>query len=301
MENKKTEEHKDFQDKINAPVQINIDGIHKEKYKVLICTPAYGGMFHDGYYRSCLMTMDILRKNNIPFQFASITNESLVTRARNTLVLIFLNSEFTHLMFIDADITFHPDYIVKMLYDTLKDDVEIVTGAYPKKGINWTSIINAVQDGITDPKIIEGYNQNYVVNFAHEDTKIIDGLIELKDAGTGFMMIKKTVFDKLIKEYGKQCAYENDIKDWPEGQNRNFYAFFDTCIEGEGMLKKMPGNRRYLSEDYFFCRLCQSIGIKIWYDPRINLEHAGHYNFKGSSQKLISFDYKEKENGKKKI
>lgn len=290
-------DHQDFQKNINQPMEIDLTEVIDKKFKVLLCTPAYGGLYYEGYHRASMQAVDTFSRHRVGFQFASITNESLVTRARNTLVSMFLNSDCTHMMFIDADITYHPDYILKMLWDTLRDDVEIVTGAYPKKGINWQSIINAVKSGVTDPKIIEGYNQNYVINFAEQDTKIVKGLIEMKDAGTGFMLIQRSVFDKLIKKYGKQCAYENDLANWPKEMNKNFYAFFDTCIEGEGLLKKMPGNRRYLSEDYFFCRLCQSIGIKIWYDPRINLEHNGSYTFKGSSQKLIS--YREKNDKEK--
>ena len=293
--NKDAPEHKEFQQKVNEPVQINIQPIIDKKFKVLVATPVYGGMYNEGYHRALLFTTERLRQHRIPFQLASVTNESLVTRARNVLVSMFLNGDCTHLMFVDADITFNPDYIIKMLWDTLRDDVEIVVGAYPKKGINWKSIIDAVQSGMTDPQKIEGYSQNYVVNFAQKDLKLVSGLIELKDAGSGFMLIQRSALDKIIKKYGKRLQYNNDFPDWSKEQNKNFYAMFDTCIEGEGILKNMPGNRRYLSEDYFFCRLCQSLGIKIWYDPRINLEHTGPYNFKGSSQKLFSYQQKKTE------
>ena len=89
-----------------------------------------------------------LGRLQIPTYISTITNESLVTRARNILVAMFLaNKDATHLMFIDADIGFNAENIAKMMTDTMRDDVEIVCGAYPKKGINWQTVIDAVNRG----------------------------------------------------------------------------------------------------------------------------------------------------------
>lgn len=285
-----------FKEYIDKPVQINLDKVIEKKYKVFIATPCYGGMLTEGYHRSMMFTLQKLYQHRIPFQLGSLTNESLVTRARNTLVSMFLDSDCTHLMFIDSDISFNGDYIIKMLWDTLRDDVEIVTGAYPKKGINWESIIDAVKDGHTDPATIENHNINYVINFKDDgEVNLTNGLAELRDAGTGFMLIKKTAIEKIIKKYKRELQYTPDFRDWPKDKTKNFYALFDTGIEGKGLLKQFKKTNRYLSEDYFFCRLAQSLDIKIWYDPRIVLYHHGYYEFKGTSS--VVFKVKD-QNGK---
>lgn len=268
--------------------------LHKTKPIVQICTPAFGGMYYHAYYQSILNALGVLGRAGIPVITSSITNESLVTRARNTLVAMFLSQpKATHLMFIDADIGFKGDYIVKMLWDSMRDDVEIVTGAYPKKGINWESVIRAVKRGEVDARMIETHSNNYSINFKSEIMNLHNGLIELHDASTGFMMIKRTVFDKMIKAY-PQLKYDNDSKNLDADVVKNSYAFFDTGIEGEGVLSFVKNTRRYLSEDYFFSRLCQKLGIKIWLDPRIQLMHMGTYAFKGDVSTLFAVKEKEK-------
>ena len=107
------------------------------------------------------------------------------------------NEHATHLFFIDADIEFQPEDILR----AVAYDKPIVVGAYPKKAINWDSIIHAARsDQKEDANTIEGHSSNYVVNFdflkddkgnrTHQ-VQIIDNLVLLKDAGTGFMCIKK--------------------------------------------------------------------------------------------------------------
>jgi hypothetical protein len=273
-----------FKKFIEQPVQINLEAVVENKYKVMFATPCYGGMVNEGFHRSMMYSLQKFYLHKVPFQIATVTNESLVTRGRNTLVQMFLESDCTHLMFIDSDISFNGDYILKMLWDTLRDDVEIVTGAYPMKGFNWDSIVNAVKNNQADAKTIENYNANYVINFATEEFKLQKGLIELKDAGTGFMMIQRTALDKIIKKYKKQLEYKPDFKGWEN--MKNFYAIFNTGVEGQGLLKKST-TKRFLSEDYYFCRLAQSCGIKIWYDPKLMLHHHGTYEFKGQPSLML--------------
>ena len=60
-----------------------------------------------------------------------------------------------------------------------------------------------------------------------------------------------------------------------------FYALFDTMID--------PVDRRYLSEDYTFCRRWQEIGGDIWLDPSISLNHYGHFCFQGNPNAIINW------------
>jgi hypothetical protein len=65
---------------------------------------------------------------------ALLGHDSLITRSRNTLVSQFLNTPAaTHLMFIDADISFEPQHVHRML----AFDKDVVAGIYPLKVINW--------------------------------------------------------------------------------------------------------------------------------------------------------------------
>jgi hypothetical protein len=194
------------------------------------------------------------------------------------------NPSATHLFFIDADIEFNPEDILRMV----AYDKPIVVGAYPKKAINWHSIISASRaDESETEETIEGHSSNYVVNFDFVTDKdgnktpavqIEDNLVKLKDAGTGFMCIRKDVIQQMFDKH-PEYKYVNDIN-VDQKFEPFMYALFDTVID--------PDSRRYLSEDYMFCRTWQNMGGTVYLDPRTALNHVGHYTFRGNIRKLFT-------------
>ena len=101
-------------------------------YKIFIGTPCYGGMITADYFKSCMQLVALAASKKIELQFATIGNESLITRARNTIVQLFMDGDYTHLMFIDADLAFNPEAVIKMI----EFDKDVVTGVYPRKTID---------------------------------------------------------------------------------------------------------------------------------------------------------------------
>ena len=259
-------------------------GLLRQKH-IFIATPCYGGQIGEPYFRSMMRLAILCNKYDIQYTISTLANESLVTRGRNTLVSFFMeNKQATHLFFIDADIEFNPEDILRMV----AYDKPVIVGAYPKKAINWQSIVSAARNDLTETSdTIEGHSSNYVVNFDFlQDDKgnrtsqvfIQDNLVKLKDAGTGFMCIEKSVIQELFDKH-PEMKYVNDIN-----VDKKFepfmYALFDTMID--------PESRRYLSEDYTFCRLWQNNGGDVWLDPRTALNHVGHYTFRGNIRKLFT-------------
>jgi hypothetical protein len=166
-------------------------------------------------------------------------------------------------------------------------DKPVVVGAYPKKAINWDSIVAAARrDEEETSQTIEGHSSNYVVNFDFvldadgnrtPQVQVVDNLVKLKDAGTGFMCIKKEVLQQMFDAH-PDLKYKNDIN--VDNKFEPFmYALFDTLID--------PESRRYLSEDYTFCRRWQGMGGDVYLDPRTALNHVGHYTFRGNIRKLF--------------
>jgi len=264
-------------------------GLLRQKH-IFIATPCYGGQIGEPNFRSMMRLAILCNKYDIQYTISTLANESLVTRGRNTLTSFFMeNTKATHLFFIDADIEFNPEDILRMV----AYDKPIVCGAYPKKAINWGSIIQAARntDLNEDANTIEGHSSNYVVNFDFlTDDKgnrtpqvfIQDNLVKLKDAGTGFMCIKKEVIQQMFDAH-PEYKYVNDIN-VDQKFEPFMYALFDTMID--------PESRRYLSEDYMFCRTWQNMGGDVWLDPRTALNHVGHYTFRGNIRKLFTGENK---------
>ena len=259
-------------------LEVKLEDLRKEK--IFIATPCYGGQLTEAYFRSTIRLLTFCNQHQIPIAFGTIANESLVTRARNVLVAYFLQSDFTRLMFIDADIEFQVEDVIKLI----AHNKEVAVGAYPKKGVNWQRIRESVKqtEQPYDDKAIASFGSDYAINFKFinreaKQIAIENGLIRLHDGATGFMMIKREVILKMIEKY-PELKYNNDLNTPPE-LNPHFYAFFDTMID--------PKDRRYLSEDYTFSRRWQEIGGEIWLDPSISLNHYGSFNFQGNPQQII--------------
>jgi hypothetical protein len=273
---------------LDAKIEIPV-GLLRQKH-IFIATPCYGGQIGEPYFRSMMRLAILCNKFDIKYTISTLANESLITRGRNTLVSFFMeNKDATHLFFIDADIEFNPEDLLRQV----AYDKPVVVGAYPKKAINWDSIISAARNPDLDENAqsIEGHSSNYVVNFDFlkdengnrtPQVQIVDNLVRLKDAGTGFMCIKKEVIQQMMDAH-PELKYVNDIN-VDQKFEPFMYALFDTMID--------PESRRYLSEDYMFCRLWQNMGGDVYLDPRTALNHVGHYTFRGNIRKLFTGENK---------
>ena len=248
-------------------------------HKIFVGTPCYGGMISADYFKSCLQLVSLAATRKIELQFATIGNESLITRARNTLVQLFMDGDYTHLLFIDADIAFNPESVFKML----DIDKDITTGVYPRKTIDWIKVKNKIKNNpnISEDELMASSLQ-YNLNVKDPNKiELKNGFIEVLDGATGFMLIKRSVFEKMAKEYPNlQFKPDQHINQSHESEFNYHktstwnYTFFDTMVE--------PKTKRYLSEDYAFCRLWQNMGGKIYADIMSGMTHYGNYAFRGN-------------------
>jgi len=234
-----------------------IDKEFLKKQNVFFATPCYGGLITDQYFLSMFKTIQELNRLPMNYRVTTLRNESLVTRARNICTAMFLDSDATHLFFIDADIEFDAESIMR----AISADKDVVVGAYPKKALPIQYALNF--------KFVDPINKRI---------RYENGLVEVLDASTGFFCIKRSVIEKMMIAH-PELHYKNDSNIDPK-MAKYCYAFFDTHIDEE--------DRRYLSEDYRFCRLWQKMGGEIWLDPRTKLNHVGSYTFEGDVSKIIS-------------
>ena len=229
----------------------------------------YGGQCFGFYAQSCLQLQTLCKNANINLSFSYLFNESLIQRARNLLTHHFLQSEATHMMFIDADIRFNPNDIFPMM----EADKDIICGIYPKKEINWQTVRNAINAGVPDDQL-KHHTGAFVVNLVDYQTEVtvpINQPVEIWNGGTGFMLIKREVFEGLI---GKVPMYLNNVLDLQSNKNgETIHEFFATQIE--------PESKLLLSEDYDFCKKARNNGYKVWAAPWVQLAHVGTYAFEG--------------------
>ena len=221
-------------------VQVNVDFLRTTK--VHIAMPCYGGMLTESTFMSFIKWANTARQLNIDWTLETMVNESLISRARNTLTAKFLDMpEATHLFFVDADIGWEPWHLLVLL----NRDVDVIGGLYPMKTMPIKWVVNGFEGAEEGP----------------------DGLQEVSKAGTGFLLMKKHVFEKL-KTHPAVKQYKNDIGLDPK-YDQHLKTYFDTAVR----------QNRYYSEDWTFCENWRDMGGRIWMDKRVLLRHSGSYVF----------------------
>lgn len=264
----------------SSPNKTEVSIEELRKYSIFVGTPMYGGNCAGTFTKSCTDLSAMCAANGISLRYYFLFNESLVQRARNYVVDEFLRSGCSHLMFIDSDIGFNPRDILSLLALSItQEDVgnHIFTGPYPKKTIAWEKIQKAAAagKGAENPFELEQYSADFVFNPVGGVKSFNMGLpLEVGEAGTGFMLIPREVLLKFAEAYPEFSYKPDHIRTDAFDGSREITAFFDCIID--------PSTKRYLSEDYFFCKKSREIGIKVWMCPWMQLQHVGTHIFKGS-------------------
>lgn len=249
---------------VNGQRLVNVEYL-KTKH-IYVAAPCYGNQMYQQFANSLIQLAQKATTLGIPISFSFIGNESLVPRARNDLVSMFMESGATHLMFIDADIQFDPDQVFRMV----ARNKDVIGASYPMKGINWAAIrelVVAKGNEATDEEMRNASRHEVV---RAEEAYDEDGVSVAYDLGTGFMLISRQAILDMIQSY-PELKYRPENK--TEEQAVWHYALFDTMIKDEHDML------RYLSEDYTFCRRYQALGKTIYLDRTVSLKHNGNYTF----------------------
>jgi len=233
----------------------------KKQIKLFIATPAFGHQVTTNYANSLLKFVSTAHPRlAVSSAIHMQSGMALVTQARNNCVSYFLNSECTHFLFIDADIGFEPEAI----YRLIEKDVPLCLTPYPVKGYG------------------KDHQLQFIVHFPDKDNVRIqkDGFTEITAGPTGFMLIKREVFEKLAEKYPERKTVNKQlVGNKVETMEKGWYTFFETAQDPEN---------GYLGEDISFCRLWTNIGGKIYADTQTPLTHFGSHAFHGSLNMMFA-------------
>jgi hypothetical protein len=197
-----------------------------------------------------------------------VMKSSLVTQGRQLCVASFLQSECTHLLFIDSDISFSYKSIERLI----AYDKEITLIPYPIKSMDSDKLRARIKAGSElDPKLL---GNQYTLSI--EDPKKINvenGFIEVERGPAGCMLIKREAFDKLIKEYPEFTIEQHTLIDGKLVKRPHMYNFFDTYWN--------PNDKTYTGEDFYFCKLAKHAGIKMYALIDEYISHHGEFTYTG--------------------
>jgi hypothetical protein len=223
----------------------------------MIATPFYDFHGFAPYISSLASSVMIMQTVGIQTEYLTVCGNAYIEDARNTLARLFLSSDFTHLIFIDSDL----QWDITSLINLILADEEIVGATFRFKS-----------DDVDYPCTIKTDNINYKTTDTHAGPPIVTdkGLISATRIPTGFMKIKRSVFEKLINLYPDNFYYS------PYTEEKT-YDFFGRMLK----------NHKKLGEDISFNQRCIDAGIKLFIEPRCTLTHWGTKGWKGNYHEYL--------------
>jgi hypothetical protein len=239
----------------------------KENANLVVATPCFGGQLSVLYVASLFKLQKLVRDySGLKLKVLFKDGDALITRARASLISQFLDDpEATHLLFIDADIGFEPDQVLRLI----ECGADMCAAVYPIKRIDWAKVKSIVEAGRPDPGAAA---MKYV--FEVDDPNAVvekSGFIRVRYAGTGFLLIRRQTILRMCAQY-PQLRFARDHSVDAATASDNRYALFECMIGADGT---------YLSEDFAFCKRWTDMGGEIWADLRSKLQHVGPMTFNG--------------------
>lgn len=280
--------------------------------KLVVGTPMYSGQCCSEYAFSIAQLAALCTQLGIGLRYRFLTQEALITKARNIVADEFLRGDEDALIFIDADIGFDARDVLHLLamqmLDARRDQYDVVAAPYPLKQIAWAKVLAAAKAGVADrdPDALARYASPVMVHPAGGRTFPADAPVPVEKTGTGFMMIRRATFERFRARFPERCYGPGTIGS-AEGGGVQIHAFFETEIDtrhghiaeeiraflahkpqatpaeilafldGDASLHAYSG--KHVSEDYAFCRRVRDAGMQVWLCPWMRLTHTGSHIF----------------------
>lgn len=239
--------------------------------RIYAAFPSYGGTIHSPF---ALSLLQLTQQPSAPIaQIEFLNGDSLVSRARNKLAKFFLNGRpnidangnqclvmYDWLLFIDTDLIFQPHQVVELYQYAVAHGPNIYCGAYPLKKLAPKVVFNPMPGAAIDA----------------------DGVLEVREAGTGMMLVHREVFEKMAEHFAHEIAYESD-QGALSGDREREYDFFSVGVRMDPVLKY----RRYLSEDWFFCQRWREIGGRVLMQTRLQCQHIGQLTYPANPGEIM--------------
>jgi hypothetical protein len=204
--------------------------------RLYIATPSHDHKFHAGYAHSLNR---LLAAGFFPITLARVGGAG-VARARNNMAAEFLQSSADYYFAIDSDITFDPEMIARVVGHCRP----LCCAPYALKQAKLQWCANALPGESLD-----------------EST----GLQRMRDSGTGFMCIHRSVFEAMIAAH-PEIEYDEDLSDSRGARRWDFFSM--------GVV-----SRRYLTEDWYFCHRARALGFAVWMDCTFHVKHEGFASY----------------------
>lgn len=213
--------------------------------RLAIATPCGSGKYERVFMDSLLGSFQLLKHFGAEVVRYEMPYMSDIAMARNRLFGMFLRSECTHMLFVDDDMGWRPEDIIRLL--VAKRDFAAVAGIRkvrePSYAVNCTD-----DDGQPLPVTMDAET----------------GFLKVTEVGLAFTLLTHSLVERMAQ------AYPDLLYVGPDGR------------EEHGLFMPMIVNKRYRAEDYAFCYRWRALGGEVLVCPEITLQHVGSHVWSGN-------------------
>lgn len=257
------------QEEVKTERVIQTDGFNFNNIRLLVATPVHSEV--SIHYTESLLTLQGMGHSlGLVIDFL-LLKSSLVTQGRNLCVSNFLNKkEYTHMLFIDSDISFDPSSVIKLI----KCDKDVISIPYPMKTINWEKVHGRIKEDNISATTLSKSGFTYPIKVEDQSNiNVSKGIMEVTHSPTGFMLIKKQTIEKMVEKYPHLKIKQPTIVNGEPKETENLWNFFDTWFD--------QSTNKYYGEDFAFCQKWRDIGGKCYCYIDDFITHVGEYSFEG--------------------
>ncbi|HZL60088.1 MAG TPA: hypothetical protein VFC38_10365 [Stellaceae bacterium] len=220
-------------------------GLNPSAIRLMIGTPTSDATVTTAYLHSVVKSAALFGKLGLHYSLITASGAA-VDIARNRLVARFMSEpDLTHLLFIDEDHGWDAGLIVKLL----EADRDVIGIAYRRK-----------RDA-----------RHWAVNLGTRPGTMENGLLEVAELGSGFLLIRRAAFARMFASY-PELKINDTADDVTPAMAPHYYALFQNC--------HIDGN--YYSEDYAFCVRWRKLGGRVFIDPSCGISHIGAHDYAGT-------------------
>jgi len=228
--------------------------------RILVGTPTYNGQLTT-HYTGSLLALWSEFGGQLDWK---TTSGTLLAWARNTLASLMLESDHTHLLFVDSDIDFPPGLIRRML----EFDAPIVSAVCPHRVLD-VHRFHAMARAHDDPGSAWARSLSFVMELETPHVER-DGFYRARRTGTGLMLIKREVFETLKQALPE--LYRPAAGSYYEHQGlSHVLQCFDPAYDENGVA---------MGEDVSFTRRWQATGGDLWVVFDDTVGHVGPFVFR---------------------
>lgn len=224
---------------------------------ICIATPAYEGTCKMGYVESLLALAINLMQAGVGLHFTT-SKGAMIVPGRNLCVDYFLNkTNATHLLFIDSDMTWRTNDMLRLLGYS---ELDVVGAMCPRKDYDWNRIAQIAR---TRPEVAPADLPLYGARQVLDIDVSADDIIEVSALGTGIMLIRRETFDALRHAHPEWLQAGHGI-------HAGTFAYFGGARNANGV-----------GEDVTFCADVRALGKKVYACPWLRIGHIGNHEFVG--------------------